>query len=128
MHYRREVSFEEDRCRVKNRQAAETLVVLRNLTLGLDELERDRGKTQAASLKTWMKYLTFGTAHGLLGRRGGRNLKEGKITGNPRPDEQARRRNPRGQGASGTPPLFQGRQTRQRHRVITPSPNPDKFA
>lgn len=68
VHYRREVSFEEDRCRVKNRQAAETLVVLRNLTLGLDELERDRGKTQAASLKTWMKYLTFGTAHGLLGR------------------------------------------------------------
>jgi hypothetical protein len=40
---------------VKNRQAAETLAVLRNLPLGLDELERDRGKTQSPSLKTWME-------------------------------------------------------------------------
>ena len=47
-------SFEEDRCRVKNRQAAETLVVLRNLTIRLYELERDRDKTQAPSLKTWL--------------------------------------------------------------------------
>ena len=47
-------SFEEDRCRVKNRQAAETLAVLRNLTIRLYELERDRDKTQAPSLKTWL--------------------------------------------------------------------------
>jgi predicted transposase YbfD/YdcC len=55
VHYRRDVSFEEDRCRVKNRQAAETLAVLRNLPLGLEELERDRGKSQSPSLKGWMK-------------------------------------------------------------------------
>ncbi|MSU33270.1 MAG: hypothetical protein EXS25_11585 [Pedosphaera sp.] len=66
VHYRRDVSFEEDLCRVKNRQAAETLAVLRNLTIGLYELERARGKTQVASLKTWMKQQTFRTAHALL--------------------------------------------------------------
>jgi len=47
-------SFEEDRCRVKNHQAAETLAVPRNLTIRLYELELDRDKTQAASLKTWL--------------------------------------------------------------------------
>ncbi|MSU32864.1 MAG: hypothetical protein EXS25_09460 [Pedosphaera sp.] len=66
VHYRRDVSFEEDRCRVKNRQVAETLTVLRNLKIGVYELERDRGKTQAASLKTWMKQQTFRTTHALL--------------------------------------------------------------
>ena len=60
------MSFEEDWCRVKDRQAAETLAVLRNLIIGVYELERDLGKSQTASLKTWMKQQTFRTAHALL--------------------------------------------------------------
>ena len=49
---------------MKNHQAAETLAVLRNLTIELYRLERDLGKTSAASLKAWMKQQTFGTDHG----------------------------------------------------------------
>lgn len=66
VHSRWDVSFEEDKCRVKNRQTAETLTVLRNLTIGHYELKQDRGKTPAARLKTWIKRQPFRTAHSLL--------------------------------------------------------------
>ena len=68
VHYRRDVSFQEDGCRVKDRVGAEMLVALRNLAIGLYELELERGRTQAGSLRNWMKSQTFGNAHRLLRR------------------------------------------------------------
>ena len=66
VHHRRDVSFQEDGCRVKDRVGAEMLVALRNLAIGLYELELDRGRTQAGSLRNWMKSQTFGNAHRML--------------------------------------------------------------
>lgn len=66
VHYRRDVSFQEDGCRVQDRVGAEMLVAMRNLAIGLYELELDRGRTQAGSLRNWMKSQTFGNAHRML--------------------------------------------------------------
>jgi hypothetical protein len=66
VHHRRDVSFQEDGCLVKDRVGAEMLVALRNLAIGLYELELDRGRTQAGSLRNWMKSQTFGNAHRML--------------------------------------------------------------
>ena len=68
VHYRRDVSFQEDGCRVKDRVGAEMLASLRNLAIGLYELELERGRTQAGSLRNWMKSQTFGNAHRLFRR------------------------------------------------------------
>jgi hypothetical protein len=68
VHHRRDVSFQEDACRVKDRVGAEMLASLRNLAIGLYELELERGRTQAGSLRNWMKSQTFGNAHRLLRR------------------------------------------------------------
>ena len=68
VHHRRDVSFQEDGCRVQHRVGAEMLASLRNLAIGLYELELDRGRTQAGSLRNWMKSQTFGNAHRMLRR------------------------------------------------------------
>lgn len=68
VHYRRDVSFQEDGCRVRDRVGAEMLASLRNLAIGLYELELERGRTQAGSLRNWMKSQTFGNAHRLFRR------------------------------------------------------------
>ena len=68
VHYRRDVSFQEDGCRVRDRAGAEMLASLRNLAIGLYELELDRGRTHAGSSRNWMKSQTFGNAHRLLRR------------------------------------------------------------
>ena len=68
VHYRRDVSFQEDQCRVKDRVGAEMLAVMRNLAVGLYELELERGRTQADSLRNWMKGQTFSNAHRMLRR------------------------------------------------------------
>ena len=68
VHHRRDVSFQEDACRVKDRVGAEMLASLRNLAIGLYELELERGRTQAGSLRNWMKSQTFGNAHRMLRR------------------------------------------------------------
>jgi hypothetical protein len=62
VHYRRDVSFQEDQCRVKDQVGAEMLAV------GLYELELKRGRTQAGSLRNWMKDQTFSNAHRMLRR------------------------------------------------------------
>jgi predicted transposase YbfD/YdcC len=67
-HYRRDVTFAEDQCRVRDRVGAEMLVVLRNLAIAVYELESDRGGTQAKSLRNWMKRQTFKNAHSWLKR------------------------------------------------------------
>ena len=67
VHYRRDVSFQEDQCRVKDRVGAEMLAVMRNLAVGLYELELERGRTQADSFRNWMKGQTFSNAPGCSG-------------------------------------------------------------
>jgi hypothetical protein len=68
VHHRRDLSFGEDQCRVRDRVGAEMLAVLRNLAIGVYELESDRGRTQAKSLRNWLQRQTFGRAHGALSR------------------------------------------------------------
>ena len=68
MHYQRDMSFQKDQCRVKDRVGAEMLAVMRNLAVGLYELELERGRTQADSLRNWMKGQTFSNPHRMLQR------------------------------------------------------------
>ena len=61
-HYRRDVTFREDDCRVRHRGAAEVLASLRNLAIGIHELEKDAGRTSADSLSAGCRQQTFSTA------------------------------------------------------------------
>jgi hypothetical protein len=67
-HYRRDVTLGEDACRTADWQGAEVLASLRNLTNGLYELEKERGRTKVASLKSWCEQQTFSRAWRLLTR------------------------------------------------------------
>jgi hypothetical protein len=67
-HHRRDVSFGEDASRVSQRGAAQILAALRNLALGLYELEKERGRTDVAGVKSWCRQMTASTALALLGR------------------------------------------------------------
>lgn len=61
-HYRRDVTFREDDCRVRHRGAAEVLATLRNLANGIYELAKDAGRTSADSLASWCRQQTFSKA------------------------------------------------------------------
>jgi len=61
-HYRRDVTFREDECRVRHRGAAQVLASLRNLANGIYELGRDAGRTTADTLPSWCRQQTFSTA------------------------------------------------------------------
>jgi hypothetical protein len=65
-HHRRDVSFGEDACQVSQRGAAQVLATLRNLALGLYELEAERGHTQAAGVKSWCRQMNASAALALL--------------------------------------------------------------
>ena len=65
-HYRRDVTLGEDACRTADRQGAAVLASLRNLTNGIYELQKARGRTQVDSLKSWCQQQTFSTAWPLL--------------------------------------------------------------
>lgn len=65
-HYRRDVSFGEDACRVSKRSSAQVLSTLRNLALGLYELQKERGKTKAATLPSWRRTVGVSTALKLI--------------------------------------------------------------
>ena len=67
-HHRRDVSFGEDACGVSHRGAAQVLACLRNLALGLYELARERGHTQAPSAKARSRQMTFAVALAALTR------------------------------------------------------------
>jgi len=67
-HYRRDVSFAEDACRTASRQGAAALASLRNLANGLYELQKERKRTTAASLRSWCQQQTFTTVWPLLNR------------------------------------------------------------
>ena len=57
-HYRRDVSLGEDACRIGKRTAAYVMTTLRNLVLGLFELQQHRGKTKARTFPGWRRQLT----------------------------------------------------------------------
>lgn len=57
-HYRRDVSLGEDACRISQRGGAFVMATLRNVLLGLFELQRDRGQTTARTFPAWRRRLT----------------------------------------------------------------------
>lgn len=57
-HYRRDVSLGEDASRISGRNGAYVMATLRNLLLGLFELQKHRGKTQARTFPSWRRKLT----------------------------------------------------------------------
>jgi predicted transposase YbfD/YdcC len=57
-HYRRDVSLGEDASRISGRSGAYVMATLRNLLLGLMELQRHRGQTQARTFPGWRRKLT----------------------------------------------------------------------
>jgi len=61
-HHRRDVSFQEDKCQVRDRKAAENLATLRNLAIGTFELARAAGRTDAETLPSWCRRQTFSSA------------------------------------------------------------------
>lgn len=65
-HYRRDVTLGEDACRTSHRNGAALLASLRNLANGLYELQKERKKTTADSLRSWCQQQTFGTVWPLL--------------------------------------------------------------
>lgn len=68
IHYRRDVSFGEDACRVAKRNCAHALASLRNLAIGTYELAKDRGRTDSQGCKSWSRRMTFTKARKLLTR------------------------------------------------------------
>jgi hypothetical protein len=67
-HYRRDVSLGEDACRTASRKGAAVLASLRNLANGIYELEKERKRTTADSLKSWCQQQTFTTVWPILNR------------------------------------------------------------
>lgn len=67
-HYRRDVSLGEDACRASEPAGATALACFRNLTIGLYELEKERGRTRVDSLKSWCQQQTFSTGWKILQR------------------------------------------------------------
>jgi len=57
-HYRRDVSLGEDASRISGRTGPYVMATLRNLVLGLFELQKHRGKTQARTFPSWRRKLT----------------------------------------------------------------------
>jgi predicted transposase YbfD/YdcC len=67
-HYRRDVTLGEDACRTASRNGAPALASLRNLANGIYELEKERKKTTADSLRSWCQQQQFQTVWPLLTR------------------------------------------------------------
>lgn len=57
-HYRRDVSLGEDASKISGRTRAYVMATLRNLVLGLFELQKHRGKTQTGTFPGWRRKLT----------------------------------------------------------------------
>jgi predicted transposase YbfD/YdcC len=66
IHHRRDVTFGEDACRVADRLAAHAIATLRNLAIGIYELEKDRGHVKADSCASWRRQMTFTKAYTML--------------------------------------------------------------
>jgi len=57
-HYRRDVTLAEDGSQISGRQRAQVMATLRNLVIGLFELQKSKGKTDAAYLPEWQRKMT----------------------------------------------------------------------
>jgi predicted transposase YbfD/YdcC len=68
-HYRRDVSMGEDASRISGRTGAYVMATLRNLLLGLFELQKHRHKTKARSFPGWRRRLTDTQKLQLITRR-----------------------------------------------------------
>lgn len=66
VHHRRDVSFGEDACRVAQRSAAHALATLRNLAIGLYEIQCAQNRVEANGLKSWCRRMTVANALSLL--------------------------------------------------------------
>lgn len=68
-HYRRDVTLGEDASQISGRTRPYVMATLRNLVLGLYELQKDRGQTKSAYLPNWLKGMTQSHALQLITRR-----------------------------------------------------------
>lgn len=68
-HYRRDVSLGEDASQISGRSGAQVMAALRNTVLGLFELQKDRGKTQAQYVPSWKRLMNATRAIGLITKR-----------------------------------------------------------
>jgi len=66
VHYRRDVSFGEDACRVANPKASHALTTFRNLAIGIFEIQSAGGRVDASGLKSWYRRMTASKAIKLL--------------------------------------------------------------
>jgi len=67
-HHRRDVSSGEDASGVSQRGAAQVLACLRNLALGVYELEKELGRTKSPSARSRCRQMTFAAARAELTR------------------------------------------------------------
>lgn len=56
-HYRRDVTLGEDASQISGRSGAQVMATLRNLVIGLFELQKDRGKTEQKHLPGWQRQM-----------------------------------------------------------------------
>lgn len=54
-HHRRDVTLGEDASRIAGKKAAQAMATLRNLVIGLYELQLHRGKTKCKELASWQR-------------------------------------------------------------------------
>ncbi len=65
-HYRRDVTLGEDASQISGRPAARSMATLRNLVLGLFELQKEQEKANAAHLPGWRRKMTASAALQLI--------------------------------------------------------------
>jgi predicted transposase YbfD/YdcC len=68
-HYRRDVSLGEDASRISGRTGAQAMATLRNLLLGLFELQKHRDKTQSRTFPSWRRRLSLAQKIQLITRK-----------------------------------------------------------
>lgn len=66
VHYRRDVTFGEDASRIANRKSAHAMAALRNLAIGIYELQANKAKVCAGGCKSWLRQMTPTSALKLL--------------------------------------------------------------
>jgi hypothetical protein len=69
-HYRRDVTLGEDASLISGRGAAQAMATLRNLVLGLFELQKDPEKSQVEFLPSWQRRMKATAAIRLI-KKGG---------------------------------------------------------
>jgi predicted transposase YbfD/YdcC len=57
-HYRRDVTLGEDSSKIAGRGTAQAMATLRNLVIGLFELQKSKSKTDATYLPEWQRKMT----------------------------------------------------------------------